>query len=80
MKKVMIPGVREIYYIKRMKDCGVDKCKEVYSKTMVAADMHNEAIAFFKEHVADENVVKILTSGAVYVCIDDKEDERLEWM
>lgn len=80
MKKVMIPGVREVHYSRLQKDCGINKTKEVYSKALVKAETHYEAITFFMEHLADKNVVKVLTTGAVYVHINGDEMERLEWM
>lgn len=80
MKKIVIPGVREIHYSRLQKDCGINKTKEVYSKTLVKAETHDEAIAFFEEHIADEKVTVILTSGSVYVHVVDDEIEQLEWM
>lgn len=80
MRKVMIPGVREVHYSRLQEDCGIHKTKEAYSKTLVKAESHVEAMAFFRECIADEEVVKVLTTGAVYVYVDDDEAEQLEWM
>lgn len=80
MKKVMVPGVREVYYSRLQEDCGINKRKEVYRKVLVQADTHDEAIAFFMEHIVDDSVVQVLTSGAVYVHVRDDEMDQLEWI
>lgn len=80
MKKVVIPGIRKVCYMERIKDCDPSKHKEIYSKALIRATTHDEAITFFKKYVANQNVTDIVTTESVYIYIHNDEMERLEWM